>query len=194
MNVVTSRALFGGLGLLGLAVVAIAIAALSRGFLLSRADAGGSSASAVLHDLNGNQVGMAQFTQIGDKVQVQVEVRGGVAPGFHGFHVHAVGRCDPADAFMSAAGHLNPAGRDHADHAGDQPILYVNVDGTATLSFTTDRYAVEDLFDADGSALIIHVNPDNYANIPTRYAPAPDAMTLATGDAGGRVACGLIQR
>ena len=50
-----------------------------------------------------------------------------------------------------------------------------------------------ELFDGDGSALIVHALPDNYANIPSRYAAAPDAMTLSTGDAGGRLACGVIQ-
>jgi Cu-Zn family superoxide dismutase len=53
---------------------------------------------------------------------------------------------------------------------------------------------VGDLFDLDGSAIIVHANPDNYANIPKdRYDPDPDATTLATGDAGGRVACGVIK-
>ena len=59
----------------------------------------------------------------------------------------------------------------------------------------TDRFKVEDLFGADGSALIVHAGPENYANIPKdRYRPDPDATTLATGDAGGRVACGVITK
>ena len=61
---------------------------------------------------------------------------------------------------------------------------------------SSDRYDVESLFDADGSAFIVHAAPDNYANISTRYSaagvPGPDAATLATGDAGGRVLCGVI--
>jgi len=63
----------------------------------------------------------------------------------------------------------------------------------------TDRYDVEDLFDGDGSALIIHASPDNYANIPVRYLAPPatitavDSATLGTGDAGGRIACGVIE-
>ena len=56
------------------------------------------------------------------------------------------------------------------------------------------RSALGDLFDADGSAFILHANADNYANIPTdRYDPDPDATTLATGDAGSRIACGVIK-
>lgn len=56
------------------------------------------------------------------------------------------------------------------------------------------RFKVADLFDADSSALIIHAQPDNYANIPDRYRPAPDEATLGTGDAGGRSVCGVIAR
>ncbi len=73
------------------------------------------------------------------------------------------------------------------------PVLLVGGDGTAQASFTTDRVTLADVFDSNGSAIIIHAGPDNYANIPTRYAPAgPDATTLATGDSGGRVACGVV--
>jgi Cu-Zn family superoxide dismutase len=72
----------------------------------------------------------------------------------------------------------------------------VNGDGTAELRFASDRYTIDDLFDADGSAFIVHSGADNYANIPTRYSaagiPGPDAATLATGDAGARSACGVI--
>jgi Cu-Zn family superoxide dismutase len=74
----------------------------------------------------------------------------------------------------------------------------VNSDGTAQLRFPTDRFTVEELFDADGSAIIVHAAADNYANIPTRYHShtedtfGPDSATLATGDAGGRLACGVV--
>jgi len=70
----------------------------------------------------------------------------------------------------------------------------VNADGTGEARFKTDRYDVANLFDADGSAIIIHASPDNFANIPARYAPTgPDATTLGTGDAGGRFACGVVE-
>ena len=94
----------------------------------------------------------------------------------------------------------------HPDHAADQPVLLVNADGTGSGTFSTDRYAVADIV---GAAVIVHANPDNYANIPDRYVapgpsaspvasaepvmvPGPDAATLATGDAGPRIACGVI--
>jgi superoxide dismutase, Cu-Zn family len=124
-------------------------------------------------------------------------------PVGHGFHVHATGTCDPSipagqtSPFTSAGGHFNPTGATHGSHAGDQPVLLVNADGTATARFATDRFGVESLLDADGSAFIVHAAPDNYANIASRYSaagvPGPDAATLTTGDAGARVFCGVIE-
>ena len=179
------------LGLLTAAAVGSAALWLSHDRTTARAQPSGA-ATATLQTVDGRVVGMATFTQLGGRVLVDVTVNG-LPPGFHGFHVHAVGICDPATNFTSAAGHLNPGGRAHADHAGDQPSLYVLADGSGALNFWTDRYAVSDLFDADGSALIVHALPDNFANIPARYAPnGPDQMTLDTGDAGGRLACGEI--
>ena len=61
--------------------------------------------------------------------------------------------------------------------------------------FVTDRFRFQDLLLGDGSAVVVHARPDNYANIPTdRYDPDPDATTLATGDAGDRIACGVVRR
>ena len=72
------------------------------------------------------------------------------------------------------------------------PVLLVNEDGTAEAQFASDRYRLAEVI---GRALIVHAGPDNYANIPTRYAAGgPDATTLATGDAGARAACGVIER
>lgn len=179
-----------GVGMLALTVAAAL--GVSHAWPTERVQAGGGSRSAQLYTVDGAVVGTAWFTPQGEKVLVQVEARG-LPPGFHGLHVHAVGACDPSTAFMSAGGHFNPAGREHAHHAGDGPSLHVNADGTGMLMYWTDRYALSDLFDADNSALVVHALPDNFAHIPTRYAPAPDAMTLATGDAGGRLACGVIE-
>jgi Cu-Zn family superoxide dismutase len=117
----------------------------------------------------------------------------GLTPGFHGFHIHTIGSCVAPD-FVSAGGHFNPHGQSHPMHAGDMPVLLINADGTGEVRLTDGLFKVADLFDADGSAIIIHAGPDNYANIPPRYAPnGPDATTLATGDSGGRVACGAIE-
>jgi Cu-Zn family superoxide dismutase len=157
----------------------------------------GRRATAVLHDASGQRVGVAVFEERRGKVSVSADVWR-VAPGFHGFHVHAVGLCEPP--FTTAGGHFNPTDMAHGDHAGDLPSLLVNSDGTGELRFETDRFSLRDLFDADGSALMVHAGRDNYANIPNRYIqqrtgmPGPDADTLATGDAGSRAACGVVKR
>jgi superoxide dismutase, Cu-Zn family len=159
----------------------------------------GRKATAVLSDEEGQRVGVAVFKERHGKVTVSAAVSRlapELASEFHGFHVHAVGECVPS--FTTAGGHYNPSGESHGKHAGDLPSLLVNGDGTGQLQFTTDRFSVSELFDADGSALIVHMGRDNYANIPNRYtnptgAAGPDAETLATGDAGARAACGVIE-
>ena len=181
------------------AILALGALATGIGAALATGDGeqSGRRATAVLHDANGQRVGVAVFKERRGKVSVSAEVWR-LAPEFHGFHVHAVGVCVPP--FTSAGGHFNPAGVPHGDHAGDLPSLLVNEDGTGQLQFATDRFSVSDLFDADGSALMVHAGRDNYANIPSRYRsdatgmPGPDADTLATGDAGARAACGVVER
>ena len=125
-----------------------------------------------------------------------VDVRAAVSrlqPGFHGFHIHAVGSCVVPD-FKSAMGHLKHADQSHAAHVGDMSSLLVKGNGTATLRLTTDRFTLADLRDADGSAVMVHAGPDNFANIPPRYAPdGPDQETRDTGDSGARVASGEVK-
>jgi superoxide dismutase, Cu-Zn family len=148
-----------------------------------------------LQDAAGADIGFVKLTEQGGKVIVRGEVSG-LTPGFHGFHVHTVGQCVPP--FTTAGGHYNPGGVGHGSHAGDMPSLLVLDDGTAEAQFATDRYTIDELFDADGSAIIVHAGADNFANIPTRYQSTtegvfgPDSATLATGDAGARVACGVV--
>jgi superoxide dismutase, Cu-Zn family len=184
------------------AAAILAAAALATGIGAALASGGDDderserrTAATTLHDATGERVGVAFFRERHGEVAVTAAVWG-LAPGFHGFHVHAVGECVPP--FMSAGGHFNPSGAHHPDHAGDMPSLLVNADGTGELHFATDRFSLDNLFDADGSALIVHAGRDNYANIPDRYTsggvPGPDDATLATGDAGDRAACGVIER
>jgi Cu-Zn family superoxide dismutase len=175
------------------ALVALAVSGglyLQAGGGNTTAEAGGEKARVNLRDATNLRVGVAKLTEEDGEVLVKVTTQG-LTQGFHGFHVHAVGVCEAP--FTSAGGHFNLPGNTHPAHSGDMPVLLINVDGTGEARFKTDRFGIEDLFDADGSALIIHAGPDNYANIPTRYsATGPDATTLATGDAGGRVACGVV--
>jgi superoxide dismutase, Cu-Zn family len=177
------------------AVAAVALmAGIGAALATGDGDRSAKRAIAVLKDATGQQVGLAVLRERHGEVSINADVWG-LTPGFHGFHVHAVGQCVPP--FTSAGGHFNPTGADHGDHAGDLPSLLVQEDGTAELRFTTDRFTLADLFDADGSALMVHANRDNFANIPDRYqseasdTPGPDAETLATGDAGSRVACAV---
>ena len=146
-----------------------------------------SRASAELKDKDGKSVGHAHFREMSDGVLVRVEVKG-LTPGLHAVHVHTVGKCE-APGFTSAAGHFNPAGKKHGlknpdgAHAGDLPNMLIAKDGAGRFEALTDaitlRAAPTSVFDADGSALVIHVGVD-------------DDMTDPTGNAGDRVACGLI--
>lgn len=155
--------------------------------------AAGQSAVASLMDAEGNPVGEVVLTSRQDgKVAISVMVVN-LPPGFHGFHVHSVGDCDPASdpPFSSAGGHLNPDGSEHPNHAGDLPSLLVNEDGTGELIAVTDRFTLTELFDGDGTAFMVHETADNFANIPERYG-APDTDTLEGGDSGSRIACGAV--
>lgn len=156
------------------------------------------TARARLIDTNGNTAGDVRLLVTGGKMRVTARIQlPGEFAGFHGFHIHTTGVCDRAaanGAFSTAGGHLAEAGTTHRNHWGDLPPLLVNRDGTASMIVRTDRVDLAKIFDADGAAVIVHVGPDNLANIPTRYAPnGPDTTTLNTGDAGGRLACGVLR-
>jgi Cu-Zn family superoxide dismutase len=130
-----------------------------------------------------------------------------LTPGFHGMHIHSTGKCEansvaptggPPGDFNSAGGHFQVPGHTGHPASGDLTSLEVRADGSAKLVTTTDSFTAQDLLNTPGTALIIHANPDNFGNIPPdRYtqkngAPGPDQETLATGDSGKRVACGVI--
>lgn len=138
-------------------------------------------------------------------VTVETAEAGILSPGFHGLHIHEWGRCEansvgpaggePGD-FNSAGGHLHGTETGHPA-IGDLGVLDVRSDGSARLVTTTDSITVDDLRGPQGSALMVHERADNFANIPDRYTvngvPGPDAETLATGDSGARVACGVLE-
>ncbi|MGH3924928.1 MAG: superoxide dismutase family protein [Pseudonocardiaceae bacterium] len=181
-----------------LATVGVAVVTLGVGISTAVAGPDASAAErygeARLVDPGGGFVGAVQLVEQNGRLNVMGKFSG-LTSGFHGFHIHETGECAGSSTppFTSAGGHLSAAGAGHPGHAGDMPVLLVNDDGAAQTSFTTDRVTFTDIFDANGSAIIVHAGPDNYANIPTRYASAgPDDATLATGDSGGRVACGVV--
>jgi len=199
MSAVTAKRraiVFAGAGAL-LLLVASAVLLPAEG----RSNKAGRATNVTLYDAEGDRIGHVKLKPAGEgATRVQARITD-AAPGFHGFHVHTTGVCDP-DApngpFTSAGGHFALAGQSHGAHAGDLPSLLVMEDGTARLEFVTDRFEVSDLHDDDGSAVMVHAGRDNFANIPGRYVsttsgqPGPDADTLATGDAGSRYACGEI--
>jgi Cu-Zn family superoxide dismutase len=196
----TALVILAGLVLGGTGAAFAAVGPLYRGVgVHTRTDGvGGHSkrsrrAIVTLRDAAGRVVGHVWLSQPrrGGDVEVLARVHG-LAPGFHGFHIHTTGRCD-APGFMTAGGHFNPTGASHPGHAGDLPSVLVNADGTGVLVAVTDRFSIAELSDADGSAVIVHSGPDNFANIPPRYG-TPDQETLNTGDSGTRVACGVVRR
>jgi superoxide dismutase, Cu-Zn family len=147
----------------------------------------GSRASAELKDKDGKLIGRADFHGVSDGVLVRLDVKG-LTPGLHAVHVHTVGKCE-APGFTSAGGHFNPGGKKHGlkspdgAHAGDLPNMLVAKDGSGRFEALTDAITLKagsnSVFDADGSALVIHVGVDDYVTDPT-------------GNAGDRAACGLI--
>jgi Cu/Zn superoxide dismutase len=159
-----------------------------------------SDAVAPLVNQAGASIGQVTFTGIeGGRVRVQAMATG-LAPfaEFHGFHVHTNGACT-GDFVASAGGHWNPGGTTHGDHAGDLPVLYADAAGTARATYVVDAFTITQLLnDPGGVSVIVHAGRDNLANIPAaRYSaagtPGPDATTNATGDAGGRFGCGVVQ-
>jgi superoxide dismutase, Cu-Zn family len=168
----------------------------------------GEKLTAQLSTADGKPVATATFEFASGFATVTVETIGDgiLTPGFHGMHIHSVGKCEansvpptggPPGAFLSAAGHFQAPGHTGHPASGDLSSLEVRANGSAKLVTTTDTFTAEQLLAGQGTAIIIHEKPDNFANIPDRYTqadgtPGPDAETLATGDAGKRVACGVI--
>jgi superoxide dismutase, Cu-Zn family len=142
---------------------------------------------AELKNASGQSVGTARFTQAGNVVRILLEATG-LPPGPHAVHVHAVGKCDPPD-FNSAGPHFNPGGRQHGalnpqgSHAGDLPNLTIAADGNGRMETTTEQLSLgsgpTSVWDADGSALVVHATADDFKTDPT-------------GNSGNRIACGVL--
>ncbi len=132
--------------------------------------------------------GYVFFREVPNGIEVYAEVnglpeykpgKGDQKPiGPHGFHIHENGSCqvgDKNEPFKAAGGHWNPDNQPHGNHAGDFPVLFSN-NGYSKLSFFTNRFKIEDVI---GKAIIIHQSPDDFRSQPS-------------GDAGKRLACGVI--
>jgi superoxide dismutase, Cu-Zn family len=146
------------------------------------------TAKAALKSADGKDAGSITLTQAPGGVLLSLSVKG-LPAGEHAFHVHAVGKCEAP--FTSAGGHFNPANKKHGmmamdgAHAGDMPNLHIPASGELTVevmnaAITLEKGKPNSLLDDDGSAVIIHAGKDDYKTDPT-------------GDAGGRIACGVVQ-
>ena len=199
---------------IGVASAVVAAATAVGVGVAAQADASGWKARATLRVADGTEIGQVTFQ--GKRTETEVRVRlehvppNWSADAFHGFHIHANNSgtengcvANPTDTsnqwFLAVDGHWNPDGHDHAGHAGDMPSLLVNADGSAEMEFVTGRFDPAALV---GRAVIVHAGADNFGNVPLGSAPnqytandtAAITATKNTGNAGDRLACGIVER
>ena len=167
-----------------IATLAVTATALSVAALPAAAQ----TAKAAFRTADGKDAGSAELVQTTAGVLVKLSVKG-LPPGEHAFHIHAVGKCEAP--FTTAGGHFNPGGKKHgmmaADglHAGDMPNLHIPADGALVVevlnpAVTLEKGKPNSLFGPDGTARVVHAGKDDYKTDPT-------------GDAGGRIACAVVQ-
>ena len=153
----------------------------------AQAQAKGATASAELKNAEGKKVGDVTLRETPNGIITTVKVTG-IPKGEHAFHIHEVGKCEPP--FTTAGAHYNPAGHQHGienpkgKHAGDLPNLHIEKEGPLEVTFFLDDVSFSGknpLFDKDGSAFVIHAGADDYSSDPA-------------GNAGGRIACGVLTK
>ncbi|XP_019419259.1 PREDICTED: superoxide dismutase [Cu-Zn]-like [Lupinus angustifolius] len=140
----------------------------------------------------GNSAGVTgtiYFNQEGNGPTTVTGTLSGLKPGFHGFHVHALG--DTTNGCLSTGPHYNPNGKEHGApedenrHAGDLGNINVGDDGTVSLSITDNQIPLTGPNSIIGRAVVVHADPDDLGK-------GGHELSKATGNAGGRVACGII--
>lgn len=149
-------------------------------------DSAAYAATATLKAVDGSDVGSVTLTEMPSGVLLQVDI-GGIPAGIHGFHIHETASCSPD--FGAAGGHFAGGDLQHGfkveggPHAGDMPNIHVPESGALSIEIFNTAISLHDgdgaLFDDDGSAIVIHERADDYESQPS-------------GDAGNRLACGVI--
>lgn len=175
--------------------IGFVVSLLAAGVAFAQADAGAaatagaapSSLTVKMIDAKSKPVGTATLTQTPHGLLIAVDLHH-LKPGVHAIHLHETGKCEPP--FKTAGGHFNPTHKQHGfllaegAHGGDLPNLDVPANGSVKAEFIAHDVTLEGadgLLDADGAALVIHAKNDDYKTQPA-------------GDAGDRVACGVIQK
>lgn len=142
-----------------------------------------ATARADLKDQKGQSVGEVTATEAPNGLLLKGSLTN-LPPGDHAFHVHEVGKCE--GTFTTAGGHLNPDKKKHGmlsaegKHEGDLPNLHVGSDGKVQFDTFAPGMKLKDLADADGAAVVVHATGDDYKSDPA-------------GNAGDRIACGVVQ-
>lgn len=166
---------------------AFVVAALTLAALASPALAA-DTASAVLKDPEGNEVGKVTLIAVPTGILLDVDLSALLA-GDHALHIHGVGKCE-APSFKSAGGHFNPNEEEHGlmnlegPHAGDMPNIHVPDSGKLKIEVLNPMVTLRGdnaILDDDGSAIVIHAGADDYKTNPS-------------GDAGARIACGVVMK
>lgn len=140
--------------------------------------------------VDGKPLGMAMVQDTPAGVLVTTDIKG-IPAGEHGFHFHEKGICEPGQKFTTAGGHFTGGDHKHGlmvaggPHGGDMPNQHVGADGVLKAQVLNTGVTLaagpKTLADADGSALVIHADPDDYTSQPA-------------GNAGGRIACAVISK